>query len=32
VGGELWVALGWCAGILVASYFVAMALYRRKIS
>lgn len=30
VGGEIWVALAWCLGILVAAYFVAMTVYRRR--
>ncbi len=32
VGTGIWVALGWCAGILVVAYAFAMAAYRRKIS
>ncbi len=32
VGTDLWVALGWCAGLLVAAYGLAMAAYRRKIA
>jgi len=32
VGTELWTALGWCAGILVVAYVLAMNTYRRKIS
>ncbi|MEU2913035.1 ABC transporter permease [Streptomyces massasporeus] len=32
VGGEVWSALAWCVGILVAAYVFAMAAYRRKIS
>jgi ABC-2 type transport system permease protein len=32
VGTDIWVALGWCVGILVVTYFFAMAAYRRKIS
>ena len=32
VGPELWVALAWCAGILVAGFAGAMLIYRRKIS
>ncbi|MEU8899288.1 ABC transporter permease [Nocardia sp. NPDC048505] len=32
VGGEIWIALGWCAGILVVSYACAMRIYRRKVS
>ncbi len=29
VGGGIWVALGWCVGILVVAYVVAMGTYRR---
>ena len=32
VGTDLWVALAWCIGILVVSYFIAMSIYRKKIS
>ncbi len=32
VGSDVWVALGWCVGLLVGSYLVAMATYRRKIA
>lgn len=32
VGNDIWVALGWCAGILVVAYFFANSAYRRKIS
>ncbi len=32
VGGELWVALAWCLGILVVAFGFAMVTYRRKIS
>ncbi|BDI21354.1 ABC transporter permease [Herbiconiux sp. L3-i23] len=32
VGGELWVALAWCAGILVVAFAVSMVVYRRKTS
>jgi ABC-2 type transport system permease protein len=32
VGTEIWVTLGWIVGILLAAYFCAMAIYRRKIS
>ncbi|MEU0177142.1 ABC transporter permease [Streptomyces massasporeus] len=32
VGGEVWTALAWCVGILVAAYVFAMAAYRRKIA
>jgi len=31
VGSDLWSALGWCVGILVVAYAVAMAAYHRKI-
>ncbi|MEV4315102.1 ABC transporter permease [Actinocrispum sp. NPDC049592] len=32
VGGDIWIALAWCAGILVVAYVCAMAVYRRKIA
>lgn len=32
IGGEIWIALAWLAGILVAAYVVALAIYRRKVS
>jgi len=32
VGPDLWIALAWCVGILVASYFVAMGVYRRRVA
>ncbi len=32
VGGDIWVALAWCVGILVVAYAVAMGAYRRTIS
>ncbi len=32
VGGDIWVALAWCVGILVVGFIVAMVVYRRKIS
>ena len=32
VGNDIWVALAWCAGILVVAYAFAMAAYRRKIA
>ena len=32
VGAQVWVALAWCFGILIAGYFVAMVLYRRRVS
>jgi ABC-2 type transport system permease protein len=32
VGTDIWIALGWCAGILVVAYFFATMVYRRRIS
>ena len=32
VGGDIWIALAWCAGLLIVAYAVAMAIYHRKIS
>ncbi|MFC5179448.1 ABC transporter permease [Nocardioides taihuensis] len=32
VGGDAWVALSWCVGILVVAYVLAMATYRRRIA
>ncbi|MFI7578298.1 ABC transporter permease [Micromonospora sp. NPDC049497] len=32
VGGDIWIALVWCAGLLVVAYGVAMTIYRRVIS
>ncbi|WP_157244981.1 ABC transporter permease [Nonomuraea typhae] len=32
VGTDIWIALGWCAGILLVAYVFAMNTYRRKIS
>ena len=32
VGADLWVALAWCVGILVVAYFIAMSIYKKKIS
>ncbi|WP_207455865.1 ABC transporter permease [Herbiconiux sp. SYSU D00978] len=32
VGGELWIALAWCVGILLVAFALAMLTYRRKIS
>jgi ABC-2 type transport system permease protein len=32
VGTDIWVALAWCAGILIVAYALAMATYHRKIS
>jgi ABC-2 type transport system permease protein len=30
VGGDIWVALGWCVGLLVLAYALAMATYHRR--
>ncbi len=32
VGGQLWIALAWCGGLLVVAYALAMAIYHRRIS
>ncbi|ROS23933.1 ABC transporter permease [Cellulomonas sp. PhB150] len=32
VGNDIWIALGWCLGILVLAFLGAMAVYRRKVS
>ncbi|GAA3465542.1 ABC transporter permease [Nonomuraea roseola] len=32
VGTDIWIALGWCGGILIVAYAFAMNTYRRKIS
>jgi ABC-2 type transport system permease protein len=32
VGGEIWIALAWCVGILIVAYWFAMVAYRRKIA
>jgi ABC-2 type transport system permease protein len=32
VGDDIWIALAWCAGILVVAYLFAMITYRRKIA
>jgi ABC-2 type transport system permease protein len=32
VGSSIWVALGWCLGVLAIAYVSAMAVYRRRIS
>ena len=32
VGTEIWIALGWCVGILVVAYVFAVTTYRRKIA
>ena len=31
VGADIWIALGWCAGILVVAYVLATATYRRRV-
>jgi ABC-2 type transport system permease protein len=31
LGGDGWLALAWCGGLLVASYALAMATYRRRL-
>jgi len=32
VGGEIWIALAWCVGVLLIAYAFAMVAYRRKIA
>jgi ABC-2 type transport system permease protein len=32
VGTDIWIALAWCAGILIVAYAFAMVIYRRRIS
>jgi len=32
VGGDIWIALAWCVGVLLLAYVVAMLAYRRKIA
>ena len=32
VGSDIWIALGWCTGLLVVAYLLAMRIYRRKIA
>jgi ABC-2 type transport system permease protein len=32
VGPGIWIALAWCAGVLVAAYMISMVIYRRRIS
>ncbi|MFC0680921.1 ABC transporter permease [Lysobacter korlensis] len=32
VGGDIWIALAWCTGLLVLAYVFAMVVYRRKIA
>jgi ABC-2 type transport system permease protein len=32
VGSDIWIALGWCLGLLVVAYLLAMRIYRRKIA
>lgn len=31
VGNEIWVALAWCVGIMVAAYFFAMRIYKKRV-
>jgi ABC-2 type transport system permease protein len=32
VGDDIWIALGWCVGILVVAYMISTVIYRRRIS
>src|SRR6202011_2180777 len=32
VGGEIWIALAWCVGVLIVAYAFAMVIYRRRIA
>jgi len=32
VESDIWIALGWCVGLLVVAYGLAMLTYRRKIA
>jgi ABC-2 type transport system permease protein len=32
VGGDIWIALAWCVGLLLVAYMLAMVAYRRKIA
>jgi ABC-2 type transport system permease protein len=32
VSTDIWVALGWCVGLLVIAYALAMATYHRKVA
>lgn len=32
VGNDVWIALAWCAGLLLAAYAAATAIYRTKVS
>jgi ABC-2 type transport system permease protein len=32
VGGDIWVALAWCVGFLIAAYVIAMVIYKRKVA
>lgn len=32
VGTDIWIALAWCAGILIVAYGLAIVTYRRRIS
>lgn len=31
VGNEIWVALAWCVGIIIISYFFAMRIYKNRV-
>ena len=31
LGNDMWIALGWCVGLLAVAYVAAMAVYRRQI-
>ena len=32
VGNDIWIALAWCVGIMIVSYFLAMRAYKRKVA
>ena len=32
VGTDIWVALGWCVGLLIVAYVIAMVIYRRRVT
>lgn len=32
VGGDIWIAIAWCAGILIVAYGLALTVYRRRMS
>ena len=31
VGNEIWVALGWCVGVMLVAYFLAMKVYKKRV-